>query len=87
MIESKAEVRAAAAALRCGAGQENAHGVAARLLAENADERAVLAAAVAVNDAFAAAFQQLPDKGNAVFEFLFVVAHNECPPFRECAVL
>ena len=81
-------VRVAAVVLRRGAGQENAHGVAARLLAENADERAVLAAAVAVNDALAAAFfQQLPDKGNAVFEFLFVVAHNECPPFRECAAL
>ncbi len=81
-------VRVAAVVLRRGAGQENAHGVAARLLAENTDERAVLAAAVAVNDALAAAFfQQLPDKGNAVFEFLFIVAHNECPPFRECAVL
>ena len=76
-------VRVAAVILRRGAGQENAHGIAARLLAEDAHERAVLAAAVAVNNALAAAFlQQLPDKGDAVFEFLFVVAHNECLPLE-----
>ena len=60
-----------------GARHHDADRIVARGLAEDADERAVLAAAVAVDDAFgAAAFEQVADKGDAVFKFFCVISHD-----------
>ena len=60
-----------------GARHHDADRVVARSLAEDADERAVLAAAVAVDDALgAAAFEQVADKGDAVFKFFCIISHD-----------
>ena len=60
-----------------GARHHDADRIVARGLAEDADERAVLAAAVAVDDTFgAAAFEQVADKGDAVFKFFCVISHD-----------
>ena len=60
-----------------GAWHHDADRVVARGLTENADERAVLAAAVAVDDALGtAAFEQVADKGDAVFKFFCVISHD-----------
>ena len=60
-----------------GARHHDADRVVARRLAEDADERTVLAAAVAEDDALrAAALEQVADKGDAVFKFFCVISHD-----------